>query len=204
MGSIVIAIAITACASQAPDDEVDRRTIPVRFEQGRALVDLDSGDRLDDALAERLTSGVPQTLTTRVEALGEGRSRAEGARDCRITYDLWRRTYRVVVDHGPTEELTEIDAVADRCLALRSFPVGTEREWAALSGERVELAVAHELNPMSSETVVRTRRWLTYPDGSARGAESFFGSLVGLFVTRGMGEPERTIEYRSAEPVSVP
>lgn len=204
MAPIAIGIAIAACASPAPDGTIDRRPIPLRFDRGLAFVDLDAGDRLDDALAERLTSGVPQTLTTRVEVLGDGRRRAEGTRDCRITYDLWRRTYRVVVDHGATEELVEIDTVADRCLALRSFPVGSEHEWAELAGERVVLAVVHELNPMSSETVVRTRRWLTYPDGSARGAESFFGSLVGLFVTRGMGEPERTIEYRSAEPVTVP
>ena len=60
-----------------------------------------------------------------------------------------------------------------------------------------------ELNPMSQDTVQRIRRWLAQPNGNQLDGNAFFGSFVSIFVTRKMGNAEKTLTFRS-ELFSVP
>lgn len=205
---IALAILLAATVALAQDD-VPRRALAVRFQEGVAQVDAEASDLADDALRRRLASGLPQTLVTRVYAFRgeETTPLAIGVRSCRVTHDPWGLTYRVQIQNESsdrTETMRSADAVIDACLDLRALRVGRASDWTAARGARVSLAVLVELNPLSPDTVHRIRRWLARPDGAGVESDAFFGSFVSLFVNRRIGEAERTIRYRSASEVRVP
>jgi hypothetical protein len=57
-----------------------------------------------------------------------------------------------------------------------------------------------ELNPLSSSTLARIRRWLARPRGDYNvEGKSFFGSFVSLFVNDRIGAAERVLRLRSQE-----
>ncbi|UJR85164.1 hypothetical protein [Sandaracinus amylolyticus] len=190
-------------------DTIARRAMSVRFEDGAAHVDAEASDLADAALRRRLSSGLPQTLVTRVYAFHGDTTTpiAIGVRSCRITHDPWGLTYRVQIQtesSDRSETMRSVEQVIDACLDLRALRVGRSRDWAPSRGQSVWLAAIIELNPLSPDTVHRIRRWLARPDGAGVEGDAFFGSFVSLFVNRRIGEAERTIRYRSSGEVRVP
>lgn len=205
---VAIALAILV-ASRAGAQDVPRRAIATRFENGVPQVDLDAADLADAALVQRLESGLPQTLVTRVYAYQGGASTpvAIGVRSCRVTHDPWALTYRVQIQTATSdraETMSSIGAVMAACLELHALPIGRARDWVSTSGTRVWFGVIIELNPISPDTVHRIRRWLARPDGAAMDGDAFFGSFVSLFVNRSIGEADRTFQFRSEGEVRCP
>jgi hypothetical protein len=170
-------------------------------------------DFLDASVSQKLQSGLPQTLITRLYAYAErGRDPlAVGVLSCRVAYDLWENTYRIerqTETQDKTWTVKNLDAVGRLCLEAEKWPLGDPKQYARVNGQRVYFAAAVELNPLSQDTVARIRRWLARPSGTQLEGNAFFGSFVSIFVSRKLGAAEKTLSIRSdlftAPPVTLP
>lgn len=198
---LVVASALTIAATARAQDVPERR-IGVQWRDGVPRVHFSAVDLADRSLRARLDDGLPQRVVLRVYAYrANGRPLAVTARSCRVAYDIWERSYRVEIRderRDRTETFGTIDAVLRRCLVAERIPVGRRSEYGGAENENIYFAVIVELNPLSSDTVNRLRRWLARPAGGGRvGGEAFFGSFVSLFVNRRIGSAERTLRFRS-------
>ena len=161
-------------------------------------------DFADSAVRQRLKSGLPQTLVTRVYSYREGDDNkpvAISILSCRVVYDLWGETFQVQlqkVDDTRVLFAESAEAVARLCLIPNNLMVGTKADYAKLRGKALYFAVIVEFNPMSDSTVERVRRWIARSGESGQlTSDAFFGSFVSIFVGRKMGSAERTLRFRS-------
>jgi len=189
----------TLALGQAPP--VSIRSMTVAWSTVPA-VSVSVRDFLDVAVSQKLQSGLPQTLVTRVYAYSErGKDPlAVGVLSCRVAYDLWENTYRIerqTETQDKTWTVKNLDAVGKLCLELDRWPLGDPKSFARFSGQRVYFAAVVELNPLSQDTVARIRRWLARPSGSQLEGNAFFGSFVSIFVSRKLGAAEKTFGVRS-------
>lgn len=163
---------------------------------GAVLVDLSLADFIThhDDRAARVRSGLNQRITIRVDAIGidTGAVLATSTRTCEIRFDAWTRAFEVdvrdrrdaVADHPPTT-VTAVDGARDAvvaCLDLIDFAVGGAARFGAEPPSHLMIVV--ELNAADAVTIHQLRQWLGRPDGESGGGETFFGSVVSLFVSR--------------------
>jgi hypothetical protein len=201
-------VAVVVAVASAQD--LPRRPVAVAFDEHAVpRVDVEASDLADAEMRRALDRGLPQTLLTRVYAHPSDGSApvAIAFQSCAVAFDVWELTYRVRIQTASsdeTETIASIDRVVDACLDLRALRIGQPRDWVALGDRSWWVEVVVELNPVSPETVHRIRRWLSRPDGAGVEGDAFFGSFVSLFVTRRIGEAERTLRYRSASEVRRP
>jgi hypothetical protein len=94
-------------------------------------------------------------------------------------------------------------SVVRTCLDVRALALGSSEAYARYAGKSVYFAAIVELNPLSSDTVQRIRRWLSKTGAGQMRADAFFGSFVSIFVSRRMGSAEATLAFRS-QPYVVP
>ena len=154
---------------------------------------------VDGATTKKLQSGLPTTIVTRAGLFraGENRPIAGIARTCVVTFDLWDELYHLKINGGPDEVVISIDGspegVLRRCAELEF----TVPRWAlAPKGDFYVLANG-SVNPVSGDMVERIKRWVTRPVGTNVAAgDALFGSFVDLFVTRGIGDADRVLEFR--------
>jgi len=208
-----LAVAALLAALLAPSgvaaQTIAERRMGVHFEEGVPRVDVSAADFAGNAETRRkLASGLPQTLVFRTYAYTSGVEVpvAVSARSCRVVYDLWEERYRVQLANergDSTSSVSTVEEVVSLCLVAERLPIGTSGDWATLHGRSVTFAVLVELNPLTADTVQRVRRWLARPQRGRVDSDSFFGSFVSLFVNRGIGAAERTLQFRSQE-VTVP
>ncbi len=160
-------------------------------------------DFLDAQVSQKLQSGLPQTIVTRLYSYTErGRDPlAVGVLSCRVVYDLWENTYRIerqTETQDKTWTVKNLDGVGRLCLEADRWSLGDAKAYARVNGQRVYFAAAVELNPLSQDTVARIRRWLARPSGTqALEGNAFFGSFVSIFVSRKLGAAEKTLNVRS-------
>lgn len=158
---------------------------------------------------DKLKSGLPQRIVTRIYAFrrGNGRPVALSLQTCKVVYDLWEEVYRVEIErtkHTSQHTFDSMDAVIDTCLRFQRVKVGRTADYGGLSGRSIYFGVLIELNPLSPETLERIRRWLARPGGGGRlEGDAFFGSFVSIFVNRRIGSAEHRDQFRSP-PVDVP
>lgn len=165
-------------------------------------IDVSVRDFLDAAVSEKLQTGLPQTLTTRIYAFDERGKEplAISVLSCRVVYDLWESTYRIerqTETQDKTWTVKNLDAVGRLCLEVTRWPIGEPKQFARVRGQQVYFAAVVELNPLSQDTVARIRRWLARPSGNQLEGNAFFGSFVSIFVSRKLGAAERTLSVRS-------
>jgi hypothetical protein len=157
---------------------------------------------LDASVSQKLQSGLPQTVVTRLYAYTEkGRDPlAVGVLSCRVAYDLWENTYRIerqTETQDKTYTVKNLDAVGRLCLEADKWPLGEAKQYVRVNGQRMYFAAVVELNPLSQDTVARIRRWLARPSGTQLEGNAFFGSFVSIFVSRKLGAAEKTLSVRS-------
>lgn len=198
LGRAVLAAGLATAAFASPafaQPEVRNAGI-TRGPDGEVLVDLSLADfitRHDDREA-RVRSGLSQRITIRVDAIarGTGAVLTTSTRTCEIRFDAWTRAFEVGVrdrgdaaeEHAPMTVAT-VDGAGEAvvtCLDLVDFAVGNAERFAA--DPPSHLAIVVELNAADSVTIHQLRQWLGRPDGESGGRETFFGSVVSLFVSR--------------------
>jgi hypothetical protein len=161
-------------------------------------------DLLNSALLKKLDSGLPQRVVVQHFVYARGRTEpvAISGHSCRVVYDLWQAVYRVEYEAFGVPPVAYAyksrSEVLERCLVMRNVPIllGVELHGIA----QIYVASLIELNPLSSTTVARIRRWLARPRGDYTvDGKSFFGSFVSLFVNDRIGAAERVLRLRSQD-----
>lgn len=191
-----------ASSRVSAQDAVPRRRLGVGWNDGAPLVTFSARDLATSDARRKLESGLPQTIALTVIAYDEEGSTpvAVAPLSCRVVYDLWEEVFRVQIQTESTDRATSLDSieeVLEQCLVVRRFPVGRASDFERAGVTRLYFAVLVELNPLSSDTVERIRRWIARPGGRRVEGDAFFGSFVSLFVNRRIGAAERTIRFQS-------
>ncbi len=202
--ALALALAVLACwqsTGRAQTIPVVMRAMNVTWAQ-TPRVSVSMRDFVDVQVSQKLQSGLPQTLITRIYAYTErGKDPlAVGVLSCRIVYDLWENTYRIerqTESQDKTWTVKNLDAVGRLCLELDHWPLGEPKSFERVTGQRLYFAAVVELNPLSQDTVARIRRWLARPSGGQIEGNAFFGSFVSIFVSRKLGAAEKTLSLRS-------
>jgi hypothetical protein len=186
------------------EDLVHQRTMGIVFERGVPALYYSARDLIDAAAYKKLDSGLPQRITVQHFAYGPRQEEplAAGGHSCKIVFDLWQAVYRV--DHevigGVTTNLAlrTRGEVIERCLIMRGFPLGEPIDFQRV--HNIYVASLIQLNPLSTSTVARIRRWLARPRSESNvETKSFFGSFVSLFVNDRIGSAERVLRLRSQD-----
>ena len=161
-------------------------------------------DLINEAALKKLDSGLPQRMV--VQHFVYTKARAEpvaiSGHSCRVVYDLWQAVYRVEYEAFGAAPVAYAyksrTEVLERCLVMRAVPIALGVELHGIA--RIYVASLIELNPLSSTTVARIRRWLARPRGDYNiESKSFFGSFVSLFVNDRIGAAERVLRLRSQD-----
>ncbi len=184
--------------------QVGTRTMSVTFHDGAPDVSFSAADFADEAVRRRLSHGLLQTIVMRTYAYGTDAAApiAVTVRSCHVVYDIWDARYSVDVRTELAERsatISTLEGVIETCLVADHVVVGDAAAWRRRHGEHVTFGVVVELNPVTPDMVQRIRGWLARPEGGAAPDDAFFGSFVSLFVTRQIGDAERTLRFRSQE-----
>jgi hypothetical protein len=193
------------CATLAlAEAVVPTRRMGVEQQKTGIAITYSAADLMDGQAQEKLDSGLPQRIVAQHFVYESGRSEplAAGGHSCKVVYDLWQALYRVEYEQlglSPSALAFRTRAeVIERCLVMRGFAIGTASELGRAS--RVYVGSLIELNPLSTSTVARIRRWLARPRGEYNvETKSFFGSFVSMFVNDRIGTAERVLRVRSQD-----
>jgi hypothetical protein len=198
LGSLLI-----ACVALA-EAVIESRRMGFSMLPGGLTITYSATDLINRGSAQKLDSGLPQRIVAQHFVYESGRDHplAAGGHSCKVVYDLWQALYRVEYEQlgvAPTAlAFRTRGEVIERCLVMRAFPVGTLTELDRK--RRVYVGSLIELNPLSTRTVARIRRWLSRPRGEYNvETKSFFGSFVSLFVNDRIGNAERVLRVRSQD-----
>lgn len=178
------------------------RAMHVQWVEAAPQLGFVADDFVNARVANKLKGGLPQRIVTRVYAYLEGSDEplAVAAVSCRIVYDLWEGLYRVQLQTDQSDRsfvVSDLRSATRSCVEVHQFSFSHPEAFGRNRGARVYFAAMLELNPLSSDTVQRIRRWLSKSgDGQLRG-DAFFGSFVSVFVSRRMGSAEHSLSFRS-------
>lgn len=199
----VLAFASLLVASVAfAQTRIQARTMGVVFRAGVPHLYYSVRDLVNREVERKLDSGLPQRIVVQHFAYVPRRNEpvAVSAVHCKVVYDLWQAAYRV--EHETVGGTVRNHTLATRaevlelCLVVRNQPLGQASDF--VGHPRLQVASLVELNPLSSSTIARIRRWLSRPRGEYNlESRSFFGSFVSLFVNDRIGTAERTLRLRS-------
>lgn len=158
-------------------------------------------DLVDKAAIDKLSSGLPTVLATRIYVFREGDKTpvALAVRSCRVVYDLWDEVYRIRVStSGPDRDVASlnIEGVLRQCAEAKDFALADRAVLPA--GATYFLGIIAEVNPIAPEMAEQMRRWVSRPAGATgiSPGDALFGSFVSLFVQK-LGSAERTLRFRS-------
>ncbi len=200
----LVATSLLVTAVAVAQAGVVTRTMGVVFRSGSPHFYYSARDLINREAEKKLDSGLPQRIVVQHFAYVQRRSEpvAVSATHCKVVYDLWQAAYRVEYEtigglmHNHT--LGTRAEVLELCLVMRNQKLGEASDYG--SHRRMHVASLIELNPLSSSTIARIRRWLSRPRGEYNlESRSFFGSFVSLFVNDRIGTAERTLRLRSQD-----
>ncbi|HEX5656156.1 MAG TPA: hypothetical protein VFX59_03135, partial [Polyangiales bacterium] len=182
MKRLVAALGLLLIASAAlAEAAINARRMGIQLRQGGVTITYSAADLLQKGALTKLDSGLPQRVVAQhfVYEAGRGVPLAVGGHSCKVVFDLWQGVYRVEYEQlgkAPTAlAFRSKGEVLDRCLVMRSFPVGDGS--AVEHKKKIYVGSLIELNPLSNSTVARIRRWLSRPRGEYNvESKSFFGS----------------------------
>jgi hypothetical protein len=198
------AVTLLFAALALADAVIPTRRMGIAVGEASISITYSAADLMHSKAREKLDSGLPQRIVAQHFVYENGRSvpLAAGGHSCKVVYDLWQALYRVEYEQlgtSPSALAFRTSAeVIERCLVMRQFALGTATELGR--AKRVYVGSLIELNPLSTTTVARIRRWLSRPRGEYNvETKSFFGSFVSLFVNDRIGTAERVLRVRSQD-----
>ncbi len=198
MSAVLLFVGSTVRAEPA----VPTRSMLVQWAGQMPRLSFSADDFVTASVAEKLGSGLPQRIVTRVYAYPEGGQQpiTVTVLSCRVVYDLWEGVYRVQEQTASADRsrtVPDLKGVVQSCLNVRVMALGDHSTFARHRSKRIYFGALVELNPLSPDTVQRIRRWLSKSGGGQLRGDAFFGSFVSIFVSRRMGSAEHTLAFRS-------
>ncbi|MFO0666339.1 MAG: hypothetical protein U0174_20455 [Polyangiaceae bacterium] len=206
-GSILLALSLLGVPRTAHAQEtIAPQGLPARpaafsWEKTLLRATFSYRDLVDKAAIDKLSSGLPTVLATRVYVFREGDKTpvALAVRSCRVVYDLWDEVYRIRVStSGPDRDVASLnlEGVLRQCAEAKDFALAEKAVLPA--GATYFLGVIAEVNPIAPEMAEQMRRWVSRPAGATgiSPGDALFGSFVSLFVQK-LGSAERTLRFRS-------
>jgi hypothetical protein len=200
----VLFMALALAPHASAQDAVKARRMGVVWREGTPHLYYSARDLLRGEVVKKLESGLPQRIVVQHFAYAPRRKEplAVAGQTCKIVFDLWQEAYRVereVVGAMPSVHIVETrEQVLELCLVFRDVPIGPPAPYTGRS--HIYFASLLELNPLSTSTIARIRRWLSRPRGDYNmEGRSFFGSFVSLFVNDRIGSAERTLRLKSQD-----
>lgn len=185
-------------------DPVESRTMGIVWRAGVVHIYYSARDLIHAEAARKLDSGLPQRIAVQHFVYSTRRNEpiVAAGHSCKVVYDLWQAVYRVEFEElgqSPTTvALRSRREVLDHCLVMRNRKLGEAADYPPAG--RFYVASLIQLNPLSTSTIARIRRWLSRPRGEYNvEGKSFFGSFVSLFVNDRIGSAERVLRLRSQE-----
>jgi hypothetical protein len=209
LGCVALVTALVHVAAALADPSLAPRPMVVSWLGHVPVLTFSGSDFIDAAVADKLSSGLPQRIVTRVYAYPERGGEEPitvAALSCRVVYDLWEGVYRVQAQTETSDRsfaASDLPSVVRACVDVRKLAFNDADAFTRYRGQRIYFAALIELNPLSPDTVQRIRRWLSKSGGDQMRGDAFFGSFVSIFVSRRMGSAERSMAFRS-EVFSVP
>jgi hypothetical protein len=197
---VVLAGALLAPAAAAA--KPSERKVGLKVGSDRLKVTFSYRDLFSEKVRKKMMSGLPVRVVVQV-ALENAKRKPVGywARDVEIVYDLWEEDFTVVVREDSGRRRTRV-ATLDEAINVAGIlwraPVA--EELALLKPGVYRLRVMAEVNPVSEEMIKNIQRWIARPKGGHGDSEArsnFFGSFVGYFVDRGIGQADRTVGFVS-------
>jgi hypothetical protein len=194
---------LPAATNVRAEPAVSTRPVLVQWAGQLPRLSFAADDFVTASVAEKLGSGLPQRIVTRVYAYPEGGEQpiTMTVLSCRVVYDLWEGVYRVqeqTANADRSRTVPDLKGVVQTCLNVRVMALGDQTTFARHRNGRVYFGAIVELNPLSPDTVQRIRRWLSKSGGGQLRGDAFFGSFVSIFVSRRMGSAEHTLAFRSS------
>jgi hypothetical protein len=193
---------VTHVASAEPN--VQKRGMGIEQKSGAVQLYYSARDLINMEAQKKLDSGLPQRIVVQHFVYAENRVEpiAVAGHSCRIVFDLWQAVYRVEFEAFGAPPVAYAyrtrPEVLERCLVMRGAPLALGSELRNVT--KLYVASLIELNPLSSSTLARIRRWLARPRGDYNvEGKSFFGSFVSLFVNDRIGAAERVLRLRSQD-----
>lgn len=161
---------------------------------------VDFPELVDATLRHKLDSGLMTTVVSRAYLVREGSSRAEAlaVQTVRTAYNLWDEVYVSEVSGEAGARVFRDQRREDALRRLSQLKLPVIESARLAQGGHYRVSVIVELNPVSKELLQQVRRWLSRPrEGAPIDGESYFGSFVGLFVNRRVGDAERVLQLRT-------
>jgi hypothetical protein len=199
--ALAFVLSVTANAA-AQESHLEVRKLGVTQTGQHLAVSFSYRDAFTSKIKEKLKSGLPTRVMLQINLEREGTAKpvAFWFRSATIVYDLWEEVFIVTVEdvrgrrHAKAKTASEAINLAGslasaRVASIASQPPGSYR-----------LRVLVEVNPVSKELVDDIRRWLARPPASTTGVDAqsnFFGSFVGIFVDRRIGQADHTVAFVS-------
>jgi hypothetical protein len=181
------------------------RRVGVSISSGQIRITSGLSDVLSVDVRDKMRSGLPTRVLIQVtlERQGKKKALAYWARNVEVTYDLWEENFSIVIedDNGRRRaRVATLDEAIGIAGTLWRVPVAEIR---GLEPGSYRVRVLAEANPVSKEMVENIRRWLTRSSSGGSGSASaesrtnFFGSFVGVFVDRRIGEADKSVAFVS-------
>jgi hypothetical protein len=181
------------------------RQVGVSTAAGQVRITSGLRDVFSAEVRDKMRSGLPTRVLIQLTLERQGRKKAVAywARNVEVTYDLWEENFSIVIedDRGRRRaRVASLEEAVGIASTLWRVPV---TGGAGLEPGPYRLRVLAEANPVSKEMVENIRRWLARSSaggGGSASAESrtnFFGSFVGVFVDRKIGEADKRVSFVS-------
>ena len=159
-------------------------------------------DAFTKSILKKLDSGLPTKMVAQVVLESKkGKSITYWARSIEIIYDLWEEHFAITVQDSAGRRSTKVKTAAEAIkIAGILWRAPVVANISGLKNGVYRLRVLVEVNPVSEEMVRNIQRWISKPRGGHGDIETrsnFFGSFVGHFVDRGIGQADKTVSFRS-------
>lgn len=199
-GLLVLMLGLTPAV--AKDRKIPMRKLGINLSGNVLLTTFGYRDAFTPEIRKKLRSGLPTRIVLQINLERQGKNKPVSywARSINVVYDLWEELYIIAVKDNRgrrrAKVSTAIKAEELAGLLLRGQIASTAR----LPQGLYRLRVLIEVNPVSKEMVESIRRWLARPPSGKSGSltkTNFFGSFVGAFVDRRIGQADHTVAFVS-------
>ncbi len=183
--------------------ETKTRRVGANWKASVPAVSFGARDMLTRDVIEKLQSGLPQTVITRVYVVRERgkKTLAFTPLVCRYTYDLWANHYRVEYRVAAGWQVLALNSLKNKilpCFDVSHMSVGSRETYLELGDEPFLFRVEVDFNPTSEQARARIQQWLAKGNYAQRDSDkSLLGSMVGFFLSRHLSKSERHLEFNS-------